>query len=61
MKIQEIIDKIKKGEDEYFSYEHFCLDNMSDYNTMKWTIEDMMSVYNITEVEAAEIVQVLTH
>jgi len=56
-----IIQSILKGENQYFSYKHFSLSNMSDYTLMKSTIEDICNVYGIDEVIAADIVQKLTH
>ena len=34
---------------------------MADYTLMSTTIEDMVAVYDINEVEAADIIQSLTH
>ena len=60
-KTSKIIQDIKSGEDEYFGYGHFHTSNMSDYTLMSSTIGDMVAVYNINEVEAADIIQALTH
>ena len=56
-----IINDIKTGTDKYFSYGHFDSSNMADYSMMSDTIRDMVSVYGISEEEAADIVQALTH
>lgn len=56
-----IIDEIIAGENKYFSYSHFVVSNMSDYTLMSTTIQDLTAVYDINEVEAAEVVQSLTH
>jgi len=61
MNKEEIIDSIIKGENEYFGYEHFDSSNMADYTLMSTTIEDLVSVYPINEVEAADIIATLTH
>ena len=59
--IAEIIKSIKERRNEYFSYNHFSTSNMSDYSLMQSTIEDLVSLYGINEVDAGEIVQALTH
>lgn len=56
-----IINSIVGGHDPYFGYSHFALGNMKDYTLMSSTINDIAQVYDINEVEAAEIVQTLTH
>ena len=60
-KIKEIERKIISGEDNYFGYAHFHASNMADYTLMSSTIGDMAAVYDINEVEAAEIISALTH
>jgi len=60
-KLYEIQDRIIKGTDKYFGYSHFDASNMADYTLMSSTIEDMVAVYHINEVEAAEIISYLTH
>ena len=60
-KVDQIIKDIRSGKDKYFSYGHFHSSNMADYDTMKYTIEDIVAVYGISEVEAADIIQALTH
>jgi len=60
-KISEIINSIREGRNEYYSYSHFSLDNMHDYTLMSSTINDLAAVYHIDEVQAADIVQALTH
>jgi len=61
----DLINKIEKdiisGEDKYFGYSHFHSSNMADNTLMSFTISDMVSVYDINEVEAAEIIMKLTH
>lgn len=59
--LEKIKEDIKQGKDNSFSYEHFSADNMKDYEIMKWTVGDMMIVYNINEVEAINILDILTH
>ena len=61
MNAEEIIDSIVAGENEYFDHAHFHSSNMADYTLMSTTIEDLVSVYPINEVEAADVVQSLTH
>ncbi len=61
MKIKEIAKRIKTGDDKYFGYSHFDASNMADYSLMSSTIEDMMSVYDIDEDEAAALIMMLTH
>lgn len=58
---ESIISDIKDGIDKYFSLSHFHISNMSDYTTMKNTINDLVSVYGVSEIDAASIVQSLTH
>ena len=60
-KTQDIEERIIAKEDKYFGYGHFDKSNMADYTLMSTTIEDMVAVYNIDEVEAAEIITHLTH
>jgi hypothetical protein len=60
-KTEKIIEDIISGKDIYFSYSHFHASNMADYTLMHSTIEDMTTVYDINEVEAAEIISQLTH
>jgi hypothetical protein len=60
-KIRKIIEDIKSGSDQYFSYKHFHSSNMADYSLMSSTINDMVAVYGISEEDAANIVQALTH
>jgi len=61
MRVKELIDEIVSGENKYFSYAHFVVSNMSDYTLMSTTIQDIATVYDINEVEAADVVQSLTH
>lgn len=61
MKTKEIIKSIVEGKNEYFGYSHFDASNMADYTLMSCTINDLASVYDINEVQAAEIIQSLTH
>ena len=56
-----IVNSIMSKHDPYFDYAHFALGNMKDYTLMSSTINDIAQVYDINEVEAAEIVQELTH
>lgn len=60
-KLYQIKEDIISGKDEYFGYSHFDASNMADYTLMSTTIEDMVAVYGINEVEAAEIIEYLTH
>ena len=60
-KIKQIEKDIIEGTDEYFGYSHFDASNMADYTLMNSTISDMVTVYGINEVEAAEIISTLTH
>jgi len=59
MNINKIIKNIKEGKDNYFCKEHFHSSNMADYTLLSYTIRDMVEVYGINEVEAAEIIQAL--
>jgi len=59
--ISEIIQSIKENRNQYFSYKHFCSENMSDYTLMQSTVNDLADVYGISEEDAADIVQSLTH
>lgn len=61
MKKKEIIKSILDGTNQYFGYAHFDISNMSDYQMMSDTINDLTAVYGINEVESAEIVTSLTH
>ena len=60
-KIEKIIKNIKEGKDDYFSYGHFHSSNISDYDLMRYTIEDMVYTYGINEFEAIEVIEALTH
>ena len=60
-KTNKIMDNIINGTDEYFGYSHFHASNMADYTLMSATIEDMVSVYDINEIQAGEIISLLTH
>ena len=60
-KVEKIIADIKSGENEYFDYSHFDTSNMADYTLMSTTMEDLMSLYDINEQEAADLIQTLTH
>lgn len=57
----EIIASIKDGSNTYFGYSHFDESNMADYTLMSTTIRDLRDVYGISEEDAADIVQSLTH
>ena len=57
----EIIASIKDGSNPYFGYSHFDASNMADYSLMSATIRDLRDVYGISEEDAADIVQSLTH
>ena len=59
--VEKIIVNIRNGSDRYFGYGHFHQSNMADYMLMSTTIEDMVNVYGINEVEAADIISTLTH
>ena len=59
--LKQIEKNIIEGTDEYFGYSHFDSSNMADYTLMSTTIEDIASVYGISEEEAGEIVANLTH
>lgn len=58
---QQLIDSIFNNNNEYFSYNHFIINNMQDYTLMKSAIEDITSVYNIEPSEAVEVLEALIH
>jgi hypothetical protein len=60
-KLNKIIAEIRAGTDKFFGVAHFHNSNMADYTLMSSTIEDMVAVYDINEVEAGEIIQALTY
>ena len=60
-KVNKIVEDITSGQDKYFGMGHFHISNMTDYTLMSSTIEDMINVYDINEVQAADIIQALTH
>jgi len=59
--MNDIVEQIKSSTDPYFGYGHFHVSNMADYTLLSNTINDMLSVYDITEEEAMVIIQKLTH
>lgn len=61
MNTSEIIESIKNGTNELWSYEHFHSSNMADYTLMSCTISDLVGIYGIDEAEAVDIIQALTH
>jgi len=56
-----IIKEIKEDRNNYFGYSHFDESNMVDYTLMSCAIQDLIDVYGINEVEAADIVTALIH
>jgi hypothetical protein len=58
---EDVIKGIVDNTDNYFGYAHFHSSNMVDFTLMSATIEDMVAVYGINEVEAADIIQALVH
>ena len=61
MTTQKIIQSIVDGNNEYFGYAHFDKSNMADYTLLSHTISDLTNVYDINEIEAGDIIQILTH
>jgi len=61
MKKQEIINSIVNNTNDYYSYAHFAAANMADYTLMSSTIKELAAVYPISQFEAAEVVEALTH
>ena len=59
--VSKIIDSISSGNNENFDLSAFHNSNMSDYDLMKGIIYDLTSMYNIDEVDAAYIIQSLSH
>ena len=56
-----IIKEIKEDKNDYFCYGYFHKSNMADYTTMRYTIQDLVDVYDINEFEAVDIVTALIH
>jgi hypothetical protein len=59
--VEKIREDIISGKDKFFGYAHFHSSNMADYTLLSSTISDMVSVYDIEESQAAEIITMLTH
>ncbi len=59
--VSQIIENIKNGTDPHFGYSHFHESNMSDYDIMSGTINDMVEVYGVNEEDAIDIINSLTH
>ena len=59
--IDKIIGDITAGRDKFFGLGHFHNSNMADYTLMSNTINDMVAVYDIDEVEAGLIIEALLH
>lgn len=58
---RELIDEIRNNKNKWFDYSHFDVSNFPDYESIKTAVEDIVSVYNISESDAAEVVNSLIH
>jgi hypothetical protein len=59
--LTDIIDSIRSGTNQYWGLGHFHISNMSDYDMMSSTVDDLVSIYDINELQAADIISALTH
>jgi len=58
---RELIDEIRNNKNKWFNYSHFDVSNFPDYESIKTAVEDLVSVYNISDSDAAEVVNSLIH
>lgn len=57
----ELVEEIKSGKNKWFGYSHFDISNFPDYDSIKTAVEDIASVYNISDSDAVEVVNSLLH